>query len=136
MTFQIFMGLPEIDALWKELLKKAQQNNLSSEERLFLDKWSKALEYLSRNPKHPGLQTHEIDDLSKKFGVKVWQSYLENHTPGAGRIFWAYGPARQQITILAVERHPESGKRKAYERIRLSSFPQPETRHEIARKKR
>ena len=123
MTFQIFMGLPEMEALWKELLDKARGNKLSSDEREFLDKWSKALQYLSRNPKHPGLQTHEIDDLSRKFGMKVWQSYLENNTPGAGRIFWAYGPGRQQITILAVERHPESGKSKAYERIRLSGFP-------------
>jgi hypothetical protein len=123
MTFQIFMGLPEMEALWRELLHKSQRNKLSSDEREFFDKWSKALEYLSQNPKHPGLQTHEINDLSKKFGVKVWQSYLENNTPGAGRIFWAYGPDRQQITILAVERHPESGKRKAYERVRLSGFP-------------
>jgi hypothetical protein len=123
MTFQIFMGLPEMEALWKELLNKSQRNKLSSDERAFLDKWIKALEYLSQNPKHPSLQTHEIDDLSRKFGVKVWQSYLENNTPGAGRIFWAYGPGRQQITILAIERHPESNKRKAYERIRLSSFP-------------
>ncbi len=123
MTFQIFMGLPEMEALWKDLLGKAQNHSLSADEREFFDKWSKALQYLSQNPKHPGLQTHEIDDLSKKFGIKVWQSYLENNTPGAGRIFWAYGPERQQITILAVERHPESGKRKAYERVRLSSFP-------------
>jgi hypothetical protein len=122
MTFQIFMGLPEMETLWKDLVDKSRRNKLSSDERVFMDKWSKALEYLSQNPKHPGLQTHEIDDLSRTFGVKVWQSYLENNTPGAGRIFWAYGPDRQQITILAVERHPESGKRKAYERIRLSGF--------------
>ena len=102
MTFHIFMGLPEMEALWKELLDKSRRNKLSSNEREFFDKWSKALEYLSQNPKHPGLQTHEIDDLSRKFGVKVWQSYLENNTPGAGRIFWAYGPDRQQITILVV----------------------------------
>ena len=76
MTFQIFMGLPEMDALWKNLLGKAQHHALSSDEREFFDKWSKALQSLSRNPKHPGLKTHEIDDLSKKFGIKVWQSYL------------------------------------------------------------
>src|SRR5258708_30011723 len=108
MIFQIFMGVPEMDALWKEFMGKAQRHELARDEREFFDKWSKALHYLSQNPKHPGLQTHEINDLSRKFGVKVWQSYLENNTPGAGRIFWAYGPGRQQITILAVERHPES----------------------------
>jgi hypothetical protein len=126
MTFQIFMGLPEMEALWKELLEKAGRDKLSSNEREFFDKWSKALGLLSQNPKYPGLQTHEIEDLSRKFGVKVWQSYLENNTPGAGRFFWAYGPGRQQITILAVERHPESGKRKAYERVRLSRFSKSE----------
>jgi hypothetical protein len=78
---------------------------------------------LSANPRHPGLKTHEIDDLSRKCGIKVWQSYLENRTSGAQRMFWAYGPGKQQITILAVERHPESAKRKAYERIKLSRFP-------------
>lgn len=123
MTFRIFMGLPEMDALWKDLLDKAKRHALSQDERTFFDRWSKALHYLSQNPKHPGLHTHEIDDLSKKFGVKVWQSYLENNTPGAGRLFWAYGPERGQITVLAVERHPESGKRKAYEGVRLSTFP-------------
>ncbi|HEV3273014.1 MAG TPA: hypothetical protein VGZ93_12610 [Candidatus Methylacidiphilales bacterium] len=136
MTFQIFMGHPEMEALWKELLDKSRRNKLSSDEREFLDKWSKALGYLSQNPKHPGLQTHEIDDLSRKFGMKVWQSYLENNTPGAGRIFWAYGPDRRQITILAVERHPESGKRKAYERVHLSRFPKPAASSENPRDKR
>jgi hypothetical protein len=38
-------------------------------------------------------------------------------------MFCAYGPDKEQITILAVERHPESRKRKAYDRIRLSKFP-------------
>ena len=136
MTFQIFMGLPEMESLWKTLLDKAQANNLTPDEREFFDKWSKALRYLSRNPKHPGLQTHEIDDLSRKFGLKVWQSYLENNTPGDGRIFWAYGPGRGQITVLAVERHPESGKRKAYERIRLSSFPKSASSPKSARDKK
>jgi hypothetical protein len=55
MTFQIFMGLPEMESLWNELLEKSRSNKLTSEERDFLDKWSKALEYLSQNPKHPGL---------------------------------------------------------------------------------
>jgi hypothetical protein len=122
-NFEVFMGEPEMLAMWNDLLQRGRKNELSRDEIEFFDKWSKSVELLSTNTRHPGLQTHEIDDLSRKFGVKVWQSYLENRTSGARRIFWAYGPNKQQITILAVERHPESSKRKAYERIKLSRFP-------------
>lgn len=117
------MGEPEMLALWNDLLQRGRRKELSGDEIEFFDKWSKSVGLLSANPRHPGLRTHEIDDLSRKFGIKVWQSYLENRTSGARRIFWAYGPNKQQITILAVERHPESRKRNAYERIKLSRFP-------------
>ena len=119
----LFRSVPEMRTLWDDLLKRGQEAKLSTEESSFFNRWSKAVEFLSSNPRHPGLQTHEIDDLSRKFGVKIWQSYLENRKSGALRMFWAYGPNKQEITILAVEKHPESGKRKAYERIRLSKFP-------------
>ena len=121
------MGEPEMLAMWNDLLLRGRKKELSAHEILFFDKWSKSVEVLSANPRHPGLRTHEIDDLSRKFGIKVWQSYLENRKSGALRMFWAYGPGKQQITILAVQHHPESGKRKAYEKIKLSSFPASKT---------
>ena len=62
---------------------------------------------LESNPRSNSLATHEIDALSIKYGFKVFQSYLENKVPSAGRIFWAYGPDKRQITILAIEPHPE-----------------------------
>ena len=83
----------------------------------------RSLGFLSQNPRHPGLNSHEIDDLTKKYGIKVFQSYLENKTPSAGRLFWAYGPDRGDITILAIEPHPEDQKRGAYQRIKLSVLP-------------
>lgn len=51
------------------------------------------------------------------------QSYLENRTPAAGRLFWAYGPDAGDITVLAIEPHPEDQKRGAYQRIKLSTLP-------------
>lgn len=57
-----------------------------------------------------------------KYGFKVFQSYLENNVPAAGRIFWAYGPEKAQITILAIEPHPDM-KSRSYTRIKLSGFP-------------
>jgi hypothetical protein len=43
-------------------------------------------------------------------------------TPAAGRVFWAYGPDKGDITILAVEPHPEGKKHGAYERVKLASM--------------
>jgi len=61
--------------------------------------------------------------LTRRYVVKVWQSYLENRTPAAGRIFWAYGPGKGEITILAVEPHPEDQKQSGYDRVKLSTLP-------------
>jgi hypothetical protein len=88
-----------------------------------LKKLVKALGFLSANPKHNSLASHEINDLSRKHGIRIFQSYLENHTPSAGRIFWAYGPEQGDITVLAIEPHPEDQKHGAYQRIRLSALP-------------
>jgi hypothetical protein len=55
--------------------------------------------------------------------MKIFQSYLENNTPGAGRLFWAYGPGQGDITVLAMEPHPEDKKQGAYERIKVSRMP-------------
>jgi hypothetical protein len=90
-SFEIFMGEPEMLRLWNELLQKAEAKNLDAEERELFDKWSKSLELLSDNPRHPGLASHEIDDLSKKYGIKVWQSYLENQSRSPAHVLgvWA-----------------------------------------------
>lgn len=61
---------------------------------------------LQVNPRHPGLQTHEYETLSRAMGRKVFEAYIENRTPGAFRVFWHYGPERQQITVLSITPHP------------------------------
>jgi ABC-type lipoprotein release transport system permease subunit len=96
---------------------------LSKDEEKFFKKFVKVLGYLQQNPRHNSLQTHEIDDLTRKYGFKIFQSYLENNTPSAGRLFWAYGPDKQDITVLGVEPHPEDQKRGAYLRIKLAAMP-------------
>ena len=55
---------------------------------------------MSADPGYPSLQTHEIEPLSRRYGMKVWQSYLENKTSGAMRMYWVYGPDQKDITIL------------------------------------
>lgn len=79
----------------------------SSVEGLF-NQVFKTLDLIRRNPKHPGLQTHEFTALENPVDPKgkVFESYAQNNTPGAYRIFWCYGPAKQQITIIAITPHP------------------------------
>ena len=123
MAFNIRMGLPEMAALWVDLSSRAKRGALAKDEMKFFKKLVKALGYLRENPRHNSLASHEIDDLTRKYGLRIFQSYLENNTPSAGRLFWAYGPDSGDITVLAIEPHPEDQKRGAYQRIKLASLP-------------
>lgn len=123
MAFNIRMGLPEMAALWTDLSHRKLAGQLDGNEEKFFKKLVKALNCLSQNPRHNSLASHEIDDLTRKYGIKIFQSYLENNTPAAGRMFWAYGPDKMDITVLAIEPHPEDQKRGAYHRIKLSALP-------------
>jgi hypothetical protein len=123
MAFNIRMGVPEMEAFWNDISSRKLQGNLNKDEEKFFKKLVKALAYLAENPRHNSLASHEIDDLTRKCGFKIFQSYLENRTPAAGRIFWTYGPDKLDITVLAIEPHPEDQKRGAYQRIKLSTLP-------------
>ncbi len=71
-----------------------------------LKKVKKALRFLRDNPNHPGLNTHTYKSFQGPRGEQVVQSYVENHTPGAWRIWWMYGPEPDMITILSIGEHP------------------------------
>jgi hypothetical protein len=66
----------------------------------------KTLGRLQVDPHHPGLRSHEFGSMSGAAGEKVFESYAEQETPAAYRVFWHYGPAKGRITILAITRHP------------------------------
>ena len=66
----------------------------------------KTLQYLSTNPRHSSLQTHEFTSLKGPKGEKVFEAYAEQSTPAAYRIFWYYGPGQKQITVIAITPHP------------------------------
>jgi len=84
-------------------LKELNENN-SLKKRL--KAVCKALAYLEINPRHPSLNTHEFTSLSSEFGQKVFEAYAENNTAAAYRIFWIYGPTKNDITIIAITSHP------------------------------
>jgi len=66
----------------------------------------KALGYLELNPRHPSLNTHKFSSLVSPNGEDVFEAYAENNTPAAYRIFWHYGPNKNEITIIAITPHP------------------------------
>lgn len=108
----------EAEGLMNGLGKKAIAGKLNREEKDLYRKIRKTLQYLETNPRHPGLNSHEIDVLTEKYGVRIWESYLENKKASARRIFWIYGPETKEITIVGIENHPEPGR--GFARIRLA----------------
>jgi len=123
MSFAIRMGIPEMLALWTDLSQKNTAGTISKKELSLYNKWGKAMRLLSQDPSYPSLHTHDIEPLTKRYGVKVWQSYLENNTSHAMRMYWVYGPDRQDITIIGLEPHPEDKKNGAYDKVSLSDMP-------------
>ena len=92
--FNIRMGIPEMEALWNKL-QTGHRNGKNSKK----------------------------DEELRRYGMKVWQSYLENKTSKARRMYWVYGPDQKDITIIGLEPHPEDAKNGAYDRINLSELP-------------
>lgn len=72
-----------------------------------LKKVRKALGLLERDPRYPGLNSHKYQSVRGQDGSDVWESYVENHTPGAWRIFWQYGPSEGTITVVTIGPHPD-----------------------------
>lgn len=66
----------------------------------------KTLGLMETNLRHPDLRTHKFQSVSGPNGEEVFEAYVQNQTPGAYRIFWYYGPEKNQISIVAITPHP------------------------------
>ena len=80
------MGVPEMENYWRSITDKHAQGKLTKKEVKDFKKLVKALRFLENNPRHPGLESHEIEPLSRRCKQRVWQSYIENKTPDACRV--------------------------------------------------
>ena len=119
--FNIKLGVPEMDLLWQDLKEKNRKGKANKQEQKLYARLGKTLKHLSLNPKYPSLNTHEISALTRRYGTKVFESYLENNTSSAGRLFWVYGPNIMDITVIGLEPHPND-KSNAYKKITLSAM--------------
>jgi hypothetical protein len=71
-----------------------------------LKKVRKALKLLQDiGPRHPGLNSHPYQSVPGPNGETLWESYVENKTPSAWRVWWIYGPASDEITIVTLGPH-------------------------------
>lgn len=61
---------------------------------------------IQQNPRHPGLNSHKYNSIEGLNGEEIWESYVENNTPSAWRVFWHYGPGAGVITIVTMGPHP------------------------------
>jgi hypothetical protein len=90
---------PQADEDLKELEKIPEKGKVLKAVR-------KTLGLMEMNLKHPSLQTCAYTSLKGPTGEKVFEAYAQQNTPSAYRIFWYYGPERDQITIAAITPHP------------------------------
>lgn len=84
---------------------KVKELELDKSKRGLLKQLRRVLGFMETNLKHPSLNTHKFSGITCSLG-DVFESYAQNNTPGAYRIFWAYGPGRREIYILDITPHP------------------------------
>lgn len=94
MDFSIHMGIPEMLELWMRLHKESMDGSISKADANLYKKWGKALKLLASNPFYPSLHTHEIQDLTRRYGQKVWQSYCHAARHKAALILDRHGTAQ------------------------------------------
>lgn len=120
--FVIRLGIPQMRALWNRLAEGRRRGALDAHDDELAERLGKAVAHLRADPFYPGLQSHEIPPLSKRYGTKVFESYIEQGGPSR-RLFWVYGPANGEITLIGLEPHPEDDKQGAYDRVALDQLP-------------
>ena len=88
--------------------RNRKKNTKASKSEGLFKQVEKCVRLLLENPKHPSLQTHAYDSIESPYAPteRVFEACVQNRTPGAYRLFWCYGLAQGQITIIAITEHP------------------------------
>ena len=90
---------PQADSDLREMEDDPSKKNILKPVR-------KTLGFMETNLRHPSLNTHEFTSLKGPNGEKMFEADVQQKIPAAYRIFWYYGPGRNQITIVAITSHP------------------------------
>lgn len=90
-----------LQPLAKATLAKLEQDQPKKHKKVL-----KTLALMETNLRNPSLQTHKYNAIQGQNGEEVFESYVENRTPAAFRVFWHYGPNQQEISVIAITPHP------------------------------
>lgn len=66
----------------------------------------KTIKLMEKNLRHPSLNTHPYYGFKGSNNEKIFTAYAQNKTSAAYRIFWHYGPGKNNLTIIAIIAHP------------------------------
>lgn len=89
----------------EEAYLKLKELELDKSKKGLLKQIRKVLGFMETDLKHPSLNTHKFSGLWCNLG-DVFETYAQNKTPGAYRVFWAYGPGKGELYIIAITPHP------------------------------
>ncbi len=99
--------MPTFELLWTDQAEEQFLELRRNGPKEKFAKVSKSLEILTeRGPKYPSLHSHKYQSIKGPGGEDVWESYVENKTAGAWRIWWMYGPRPNVITLIMLGKHP------------------------------
>jgi len=70
MPFKIRLGIPEVVTFWNDMNQKFDRGQLNAMDEKFFKKFIKALRFLSDNPRHNSLNSHEIPPLTENTALK------------------------------------------------------------------
>ena len=92
----------EFTAEAKERLKTLE----SPDQEKQLKAVRKCLGVLETNPRHPSPQSKPYQSRTGPEGERLFESYAEQNTLGAYRVFWYYGKNRGTIVVASIVKHP------------------------------
>lgn len=70
-VFAIRLGIPEMKEFWDSLKKKVKEKSATKDEETLYQRFGKAMKLLSVNPRTQAFIPHDIEALSKRYGMKV-----------------------------------------------------------------
>lgn len=102
------MSAPPFDLYLSDEAKKTLLDLQQPAYRAKYKKVTKALRLLEeQGPRYPAPSSHLMQSMKGPGGETLWESYVENDTPSAWRMFWVHGPNADAITVVAIGPHPD-----------------------------
>lgn len=112
--FKVKYANKKLESKMNELEQRCKDKEASEVEKIYFEKVQDTINTLKRDPHDNSLHTQMIKNSRNIYGYPVFESYVENDTPGAKRMFWRYNKKKKRIKdtiyILLIIKHPNTPK--------------------------